>query len=202
MDGRSQAIFTPALESMCVSMCLFSSKVDGNPMGIFPEKKWFISVCVCGFVWFSMLAEILRMTRTSGKVHDGSLNFGWSARSSSQHHFSFKSIKIKDAVFFVWFLLTVQTWFADFTLHSNPYFLKNRSSSHLLEISTIFHRVQKHFQPTTTQTPPPKIRRRRAKSVGYLFPKIDFTHGAAGVAGWMECIFVFVVFFVLYVFLC
>ena len=46
MDGRSQAIFTPALESMCVLMRLFLSKVDGNPMGIFPEKRWCVWFCL------------------------------------------------------------------------------------------------------------------------------------------------------------
>ena len=50
MDGRSQAIFTPTLESMCVLMRLFSSKVDDNPMGMFPEKTW--CVCVCVFLVF------------------------------------------------------------------------------------------------------------------------------------------------------
>ena len=74
MDGRSQAIFTPTLESMCVLMRLFSSKVDDNPMGMFPEKTWCVRVCVCFFGFY--IAEIFRMTRTSGKVHDDSLNFG------------------------------------------------------------------------------------------------------------------------------
>ena len=71
---------------------------------------------------------------------------------------------------------------------------------HLLEISTIFHRVQKnnfHLQPTdSVPKPPPKPQKKsdddERNPKGYLFSKIDFTHRATGVAGWMEIYILFV----------
>ena len=73
MDGRSQAIFTPALESMswevfvCVLICLCSSKVDGNPMGIFPEKTW--------YVWFCLVFNVGRNSQNDKDFREGSRSF-------------------------------------------------------------------------------------------------------------------------------
>ena len=184
MDGRSQAIFTPTLESMSweVFRCVyFHRRLTAIKWECFQKRP-----NVCGFVWVFMLTEILRMTRTSGKVHDDSLNFGWSARSSSQHHFSFKSIKIKDAVLF-WFDFY---WQSKHGLLNSPFTpthtsLKKKvlfTSSWNLNASSTGSKTATNQPPNPT--PPPKIRRRKLNPKGYLFLKIDFTHGAPGVAGW------------------